>query len=132
LGIIGRNGAGKSILLKVLLRVTAHTSGEIKMYVRLAFPIDAHLEPEFSLIDEVLAVGDIEFQKKCLGKMGKVTEGGRTELFVSHNMVAVAGLCNQAIILDQGKYLHKEVLSLFSGKYSGIIRPELNWYNDVN
>src|SRR6202022_3000662 len=65
------------------------------MYVRLAFAVAAHLEPEILLVDEVLAVGDIEFQNKCLGKMGEIARGGRTVLFVSHNMQAVSVLCNR-------------------------------------
>ena len=73
------------------------------MYVRLAFAVAAHLEPEILLIDEVLAVGDIAFQKKCLGKMGDVARDGRTILFVSHNMAAVAGLCSGAHMLAQSR-----------------------------
>ena len=65
------------------------------MYVRLAFAVAAHLDPEILLIDEVLAVGDAEFQKKCLGKMGDVAKEGRTVLFVSHNMVAIENLCDR-------------------------------------
>lgn len=169
LGIIGANGAGKSTLLKILSRVTAPTSGLIKMngrvasmlevgtgfhpeltgreniylngailgmppseidrkfdeivefsgvekfintpvkryssgmYVRLAFAVAAHLEPEILVVDEVLAVGDLEFQKKCLGKMKGVARGGRTVLFVSHNMTAIANLCQRAVLLDKGK-----------------------------
>jgi lipopolysaccharide transport system ATP-binding protein len=169
LGIIGRNGAGKSTVLKVLSRVTAPTSGEVRvkgriasllevgtgfhpeltgreniflngailgmtkaeikskldeivsfaevekfldtpvkryssgMYVRLAFAVAAHLEPEILIIDEVLAVGDAEFQKKCLGKMGEVAHGGRTILFVSHNMAAIQALCRKAMFLSSGR-----------------------------
>jgi lipopolysaccharide transport system ATP-binding protein len=169
LGFIGRNGAGKSTLFKILSRVTAPTSGEVRvkgriasllevgtgfqpeltgreniflngailgmtkaeisskfdeivefaevsqfidtpvkryssgMYVRLAFAVAAHLEPEILIVDEVLAVGDAEFQKKCLGKMGDVASQGRTVLFVSHNMVAVQTLCRQAIFLREGQ-----------------------------
>jgi lipopolysaccharide transport system ATP-binding protein len=72
------------------------------MYVRLAFAVAAHLEPEILIIDEVLAVGDIEFQKKCMGKMKEVAGKGRTVLFVSHNLSAVASLCNKGIVLNQG------------------------------
>jgi len=79
--------------------VKRYSSG---MYVRLAFAVAAHLEPEMLLVDEVLAVGDAEFQKKCLGKMGDVAKEGRTVLFVSHNMGAVSQLCQQAIVLKQG------------------------------
>lgn len=72
------------------------------MYVRLAFAVAAHLEPEILIVDEVLAVGDAEFQKKCLGKMQDVAGRGRTVLFVSHNMAAVASLTSRAIILSKG------------------------------
>jgi lipopolysaccharide transport system ATP-binding protein len=80
--------------------VKRYSSG---MYVRLAFAIAAHLEPEILLVDEVLAVGDIGFQKKCLGKMGQVASEGRTILFVSHNMSAVIELCNRGILLEAGQ-----------------------------
>jgi lipopolysaccharide transport system ATP-binding protein len=73
------------------------------MYMRLAFAVAAHLEPEILLVDEVLAVGDAAFQKKCLGKMGDVAKRGRTILFVSHNMVAVQSLCQKVILLDKGE-----------------------------
>ncbi|HLH31397.1 MAG TPA: Wzt carbohydrate-binding domain-containing protein, partial [Terriglobia bacterium] len=73
------------------------------MYVRLAFAVAAHLEPEILLVDEVLAVGDVGFQRKCLGKMEDVARGGRTILFVSHNMSAVESLCSRAVILDQNR-----------------------------
>jgi lipopolysaccharide transport system ATP-binding protein len=72
------------------------------MYVRLAFAVAAHLEPEILLVDEVLAVGDITFQKKCMGKMGEVAKGGRTVVLVSHNMAAINALCSRCIILNQG------------------------------
>jgi lipopolysaccharide transport system ATP-binding protein len=72
------------------------------MYVRLAFAVAAHLEPEILIVDEVLAVGDAEFQKKCLGKMGEVAHEGRTVLFVSHNMVAVQQLCQRGIVMESG------------------------------
>ena len=189
-GIIGRNGTGKSTLLKILSGITAPTAGyadiygrigsllevgtgfhmeltgrenifmngallgmhrhEIKqkfdeivafseveafldtpvkryssgMYMRLAFAVAAHLEPEILAIDEVLAVGDADFQKKCLGKMGKIAKEGRTVLFVSHNMIAIRSLCQRSIWLEEGKvkevgdsshivsnYLHSSALS---------------------
>ena len=169
LGIIGRNGAGKTTILKILSRITEPTSGfaEISgrissllevgtgfhpeltgrenvflngailgmrkreteqkfedivsfaevskfidtplkryssgMQVRLAFSIAAHLEPEILLVDEVLAVGDIAFQQKCLGRMGEVAKGGRTIIFVSHNMGAIRSLCDRVIWLDNGE-----------------------------
>ena len=173
LGIIGKNGAGKTTILKILSRITEPTSGfaeirgrissllevgtgfhpeltgreniflngailgmrkreienkfdeivsfsEIEKYidtpikrystgmqVRLAFAVAAHLEPEILLIDEVLAVGDIAFQKKCLGKMEDVAKGGRTVLFVSHNMGAIRSLCDSVIWLDNGQIVEK-------------------------
>jgi lipopolysaccharide transport system ATP-binding protein len=73
------------------------------MYMRLAFAVAAHLEPEILLVDEVLAVGDAAFQKKCLGKMGDVAKQGRTVLFVSHNLAAVQSLCGRVIHLQQGR-----------------------------
>lgn len=79
--------------------VKRYSSG---MYVRLAFAIAAHLEPEVLIVDEVLAVGDASFQRKCLGKMGDVAQSGRTVVFVSHNMAAVRNLCHEAILLDGG------------------------------
>ncbi len=169
LGIIGKNGAGKSTMLKILSRVTTPTEGTFKvkgriasllevgtgfhpeltgrdniflngailgmrkqeikskfdeilefsgvekfidtpvkryssgMYVRLAFAVAAHLEPEILIIDEVLAVGDIAFQNKCMGKMSEVSKQGRTVLFVSHNMAAVQRLCKTGILLEDGK-----------------------------
>src|SRR2546427_6570522 len=80
--------------------VKRYSSG---MYVRLAFAVAAHLEPEILIIDEVLAVGDATFQKKCLGKMRDVTREGRTVLFVSHNMAAIQGLCSKCYLLSSGQ-----------------------------
>src|SRR5258708_4694682 len=74
-----------------------------RMYVRLAFAVAAHLDPEVLVVDEVLAVGDLSFQKKCLGKMSEVSRGGRTVLFVSHNMAAIENLCTRGVVLHQGK-----------------------------
>ncbi|CAN5267505.1 ABC transporter ATP-binding protein [soil metagenome] len=172
LGIVGSNGSGKSTLLKILSRVTAPTTGTVKvkgrvasllevgtgfhgelsgrhniflngsimgmskgeikskfeeivkfsgveryidtpvkryssgMYVRLAFAVAAHLEPDILIVDEVLAVGDAEFQKKCLGKMQDASEKeGRTVLFVSHNMQAIKDLCTKAILLKNGNII---------------------------
>ena len=168
-GVIGRNGAGKSTFLKIISRITEPTSGRIDlygrvgsllevgtgfhpeltgrenvylngqilgmrkreidasfdaivefadvekfldtpvkryssgMYVRLAFAVAAHLSSEILVVDEVLAVGDAEFQKKCLGKMGDVARSGRTVLFVSHNMSAISTLCTEAIVLHKGR-----------------------------
>ena len=80
--------------------VKRYSSG---MYVRLAFAVAAHLEPEILLVDEVLAVGDAEFQRKCLGKMQEASEGGRTVVFVSHNMAAVQRSCSRAFVIDKGQ-----------------------------
>jgi len=170
-GLIGRNGAGKSTFLKVLSRVTYPTEGRITLYgrvgsllevgtgfhpeltgrenifmngailgmrraeiarrfdeivafaevekfidtpvkhyssgmhLRLAFAVAAHLEPEILLVDEVLAVGDAAFQKKCLGKMGDVAKQGRTVIFVSHNMTALRALCSRAVWLNEGRVM---------------------------
>ena len=79
--------------------VKRYSSG---MYVRLAFAVAAHLDPEILVVDEVLAVGDAAFQKKCVGKMGSVAKGGRTVLFVSHNMQAVSQITTRAVVLDRG------------------------------
>ncbi|MCX6360012.1 MAG: ABC transporter ATP-binding protein [Armatimonadetes bacterium] len=169
LGVIGRNGAGKSTILKLLSQVTAPTRGEIRvrgriasllevgtgfhpeltgrenvylngailgmtqaevarkfddivefaevaeyidtpvkryssgMYVRLAFAVAAHLEPEILVVDEVLAVGDAQFQRKCLRRMSSIAREGRTVLFVSHNMASVQSLCTRAIVLTSGR-----------------------------
>lgn len=169
LGIIGRNGAGKSTMLKILTRITTPSSGRaeirgrvgsllevgtgfhpeltgrenvylngsvlgmkrseiqkkfsdivefsgvehfidtpVKRYssgmsVRLAFSVAAHLEPEILLVDEVLAVGDAEFQSRCLGRMEDLSQSGRTIVFVSHQMQAVAQLCDRAVLLEQGR-----------------------------
>jgi lipopolysaccharide transport system ATP-binding protein len=184
LGVIGRNGAGKSTILKILSRITSPsggrveingrvasllevgtgfhpeltgrenvflngailgmTKGEIRrkfdeivafaeldqfidtpvkryssgMYVRLAFAVAAHLEPEILIVDEVLAVGDADFQKKCLGKMRDVSRGGRTVLFVSHNMNAIQRLCSRAILLKHGKLEYSGNVSEGLVKYS--------------
>jgi lipopolysaccharide transport system ATP-binding protein len=96
--------------------VKRYSSG---MYVRLAFAVAAHLEPEILIVDEVLAVGDAAFQKKCLGKMGSFARSGRTVLFVSHNMEAVRGLCQRSVWLENGR-LHRD------GKTDQIIEDYFN------
>lgn len=94
--------------------VKRYSSG---MYVRLAFSVAAHLEPEILIVDEVLAVGDYQFQKKCLGKMEDVSKTGRTVLFVSHNMDAIGNLCNVGLLLDNGQLLCKDDISIIVNKY---------------
>jgi lipopolysaccharide transport system ATP-binding protein len=112
--------------------VKRYSSG---MYVRLAFAVAAHLESEILIVDEVLAVGDAEFQKKCLGKMGEVSKGeGRTVLFVSHNMAAVQSLCEKGIMLQHGMLkfigLSKAAISLYqkSGNNFGLVNSE--WHEN--
>jgi len=104
--------------------VKRYSSG---MYVRLAFAVAAHLDPEILVVDEVLAVGDIAFQKKCLGKMSDVSRNqGRTVLFVSHNMGAIGQLCQKGVVLDKGK-------SVFCGKASESISYYMNLHrNDAD
>jgi lipopolysaccharide transport system ATP-binding protein len=97
--------------------VKRYSSG---MYVRLAFAVAAHLEQEIMIVDEVLAVGDSEFQKKCLGKMGEVAGSGRTVLFVSHNLSAVRALCSKALLLEQGRSLKLGTVAAILGDY---VRP---------
>ena len=94
--------------------VKRYSSG---MYVRLAFAVAAHLEPEILVVDEVLAVGDTEFQKKCLGKMGEVAKGGRTVLFVSHNMGAVERICREGIFLENGRIKLRNRIGLCIEEY---------------
>lgn len=98
--------------------VKRYSSG---MYVRLAFAVAAHLEPEILVVDEVLAVGDAQFQKKCLGKMEDVGKEGRTVLFVSHNMGAISSLCNRGLLLSSGKI-----------DYEGDIKKTVYLYNGCN
>jgi len=111
------------------------------MYVRLAFAVAAQLEPEILIIDEVLSVGDAEFQKKCLGKMDEITRGGRTILFVSHNMVAIRNLCPKTILLKNGSislygetndvvdtYLKSEDLNVLEQHWD---KPEIAPGNDL-
>jgi homopolymeric O-antigen transport system ATP-binding protein len=188
-GIIGRNGAGKSTVLKILSRITDPSAGRVRlrgrvgsllevgtgfhpeltgreniylngailgmkkteirrkfdeivafaevekfldtpvkryssgMYVRLAFAVAAHLEPEILIVDEVLAVGDAEFQKKCLGKMEDVArEHGRTVLFVSHNMAAVQALCGNGLLLERGQLLRVGPIESVVNEYGANMR----------
>jgi homopolymeric O-antigen transport system ATP-binding protein len=96
--------------------VKRYSSG---MYVRLAFAVAAHLRPEIMVVDEVLAVGDNAFQKKCLGKMQDVASGGRTVLFVSHNMAAITRLCSRAILLREGRVVADGRVDTVVGEYIG-------------
>ena len=100
--------------------VKRYSSG---MYVRLAFAVAAHLNPEILIVDEVLAVGDAEFQKKCLGKMGEVARGGRTVLFVSHNMSAIINLCSKSVWMRSGQVVEMgetgEIVRKYSESISG-------------
>ena len=209
IGIIGSNGAGKSTLLKIISRITAPTSGRVKikgriasmlevgtgfhgeltgreniylngsilgmtkaevdkkidtiiefsecdkfidtpvkryssgMYVKLAFAVAAHLDADIMIMDEVLAVGDMAFQDKCLGKMDEVSSNeGRTILYVSHNMSTIQRLCDRCIVLDEGRvifdgdtneaveiYLNNVVCSEFSRDYMDYVRTRINLGN---
>ena len=194
-GIIGRNGAGKTTVLKILSRITKPTAGRaevrgrvgsllevgtgfhpeltgrenvflsgailgmrksdigarfddivafadigdfldtpIKRYssgmkVRLAFAVAAHLEPDILIVDEVLAVGDIAFQKKSLGKMGEVTAEGRTVLFVSHNMAVIQALCRRGIFIEQGSIVTdgsiEQAVRSYLGRLEGSVSQDL-------
>ena len=99
------------------------------MYLRLAFAVASHLEPEILLVDEVLAVGDVEFQKKCLGKMEQVSREGRTVWFVSHNMAAVSNLCTEALLLDKGEMLERGSVESVIRSYMRVARSnvEVPW-----
>lgn len=111
--------------------VKRYSSG---MYLRLAFAVAAHLEPEVLLVDEVLAVGDAEFQRRCLGKMNQVAKDGRTVLFVSHSMPAVARLCQRAIWLEKGRVMTSGETQAVIGQYlsSGASdEGELTWPNGI-
>ncbi len=106
--------------------VKRYSSG---MYVRLAFAVAAHLEPEILIVDEVLAVGDADFQKKCLGKMKDVSSKGRTVLFVSHNMEAVKNLCRQVVLMEKG-----EVIEIGDPKtiVNTYFKRNTNYFSHVN
>jgi lipopolysaccharide transport system ATP-binding protein len=103
--------------------VKRYSSG---MHVRLGFSVAAHLEPEILVVDEVLAVGDADFQKKCLGKMGKVAKEGRTVLFVSHNMSSIESLCSRAVQIEAGEIVYdhnpKNTISNYFSQTKKIIR----------
>ena len=92
------------------------------MYLRLAFAVAAHLEPEILLVDEVLAVGDAGFQKKCLGKMEEVHKGGRTVFFVSHNMAAITSLCTRSLLIDGGRLVRSGSPHSLVDEYLSMVR----------
>lgn len=94
------------------------------MYMRLAFSVAAHLEPEVLIVDEVLAVGDIEFQKKCLGKMDEVSKSGRTVLFVSHNLGSLAQICKNGLLLHKGQLKYHGNIHDAIGEYIGMVETE--------
>ncbi len=100
--------------------VKRYSSG---MYVRLAFAVAAHLEPEILIIDEVLAVGDAEFQKKCLGKMDEVSQEGRTLIFVSHNMAAIKALCTRGLLLKNGYTISDDIINNIVALYDNHTKP---------
>ena len=106
--------------------IKRYTSG---MYVRLAFAVAAHLEPEILFVDEVLAVGDAEFQRKCLGKMEEVSQSkGRTILFVSHNLAHLKQICHSAVLLDNGKMLAKTSVDNAIASYARLIYERASFY----
>lgn len=111
--------------------VKRYSSG---MYVRLAFAVAAHLEPEILVVDEVLAVGDVEFQKKCLGKMNDVSKEGRTILFVSHNMNAIEQLCNKGMLLQNGsvQYFDNEISKVIHKYFESGETSANSWVNKGN
>lgn len=101
------------------------------MQMRLAFAVAAHLEPEILIVDEVLAVGDAEFQKKCMGKMGEVAKGGRTVLFVSHNLAAVESFCVRGVMLDRGSVICDDIVSNAIDSYIGVQKRNYTCLADV-
>src|SRR5206468_12361677 len=108
LGMSRREIAGKFDAIVAFAEVEKFLDTPVKryssgMYVRLAFAVAAHLEPEILIVDEVLAVGDLSFQRKCMGRMREVGRSGTTILFVSHNMAAIEALCTRGILLDHGR-----------------------------
>ncbi len=108
--------------------VKRYSSG---MYVRLAFSVAAHLEPEILVVDEVLAVGDVEFQNKCIGKMDDVSKEGRTVIFVSHNFASLKALCNKGILLDKGKVVMQASLEEVVEEYARLIAHTNNDFSPL-
>jgi lipopolysaccharide transport system ATP-binding protein len=108
--------------------VKRYSSG---MYVRLAFAVAANLEPDILMVDEVLAVGDVAFQKKCLGKMGEVSREGRTILFVSHNISAIRQLCSKAVMLDSGHLVCQGSCEFVIQTYLGLAMEENNLMSSI-
>ncbi len=104
--------------------VKRYSSG---MYVRLAFAVAAYLEPEILIVDEVLAVGDMAFQRKCMGRMHEVGQAGATVLFVSHNMPAIETLCDRAILLDAGRVVHDGEVPDTVGEYRRRVMGARRW-----
>lgn len=101
------------------------------MYLRLAFAVAAHLEPDILLVDEVLAVGDAQFQKKCLGKMGQVAQQGRTVLFVSHNLAAISSMCKTVLVLESGRLKLKGSTAQSIDYYQSSLNAQENESNDL-
>lgn len=108
--------------------VKRYSSG---MYVKLAFAVASHLDAEIMVMDEVLAVGDMKFQKKCLGKMGDEAKGGKTVLYVSHNMATIRNLCSRCIVLDKGKVAFDGDVEKAVEKYLGCLANSLPVYHDL-
>lgn len=98
------------------------------MYMRLAFSVAAHLEPEILIVDEVLAVGDMEFQKKCLGKMDEVGKSGRTVIFVSHQLGTIAQMCHETMLIDKGKLVLKDATPRVINAYLDLSKNPDNFY----
>ena len=112
-------------------RVKLHLDSPVKrwssgMVVRLAFAVAAHLNPEILIVDEVLAVGDAEFQKRCLGKMQDVARGGRTVFFVSHNLAAVTALCTRGVLLDGGRVHLDAPIQEIAAEYQKLARAGMS------
>jgi lipopolysaccharide transport system ATP-binding protein len=108
--------------------VKRYSSG---MYVRLAFAVAAHLEPEILLVDEVLAVGDQEFQKKCIGRMKSLAGGSATIVFVSHNMGAIQALCDRCLLLDQGRSIEVGPTMEIVSKYASQVTAQQSFARDI-